>query len=380
MPNKIQLHTQPRSNAAQAIHSILSAAITANGPISVGRFMDIALGSPTHGYYHRQDPFGAVGDFTTAAEISGLFGEMCGLYLAHMFEHAGQPAGANIVELGPGRGSLMADMRHVWSHIMPQFSKLPVHLVETSPVLRQIQHQSIGKASVSWHNDAYSLPNTALFGVANEFFDALPIQQAIFRHGGWRHRLIGIKFGELTFVDGQNLDRNEQSAWPIGESCNVPLDGDVAEYCPAAIAITTQISQRIAKNGGAFLIIDYGQNGNIGDSLQAVAAHKPVHIFHKPGDVDISHWVDFTALKKAADNAGARFIGPVMQKHFLMSVGLPERAENAALHCDTDNRRALFAAVDRLVSSHHMGAAFKAGLILPAGSGTPPGFEIGDTE
>jgi NADH dehydrogenase [ubiquinone] 1 alpha subcomplex assembly factor 7 len=374
MPEKTSLTAPPDNAAASAIQSLLGATIAANGPISVSQFMEIVLSHPQHGYYRRQDPLGMAGDFTTAAEISGLFGEICGLYLAHMFDHAGQPADAAIVELGPGRGTLMADMRHAWSQAMPVLTGLPVHLVETSPALRQRQKQTITNSSPIWHDDVPSLPKTALFGIANEFFDALPVQQAVARSGRWHHRLIDIRFGELVFVDGPPLTGDEQQAWRIVDPHNVVPDGHITEHCPAAISIALQIATRIAQHGGAFLVIDYGQNGNQGDSLQAVAAHRPVDLFYQPGTADLSHWVDFAALKQATEGAGGRFIGPVTQGHFLMSVGLRERAENAALQCDAEGRRAMFAAVERLVGGHHMGAAFKVGLILPAGRGTPIGF------
>jgi len=368
------------SLATAAIQALLHQMIASSGPLRVDQFMEIVLGHPEHGYYRRQDPFGASGDFTTAAEISGLFGEMCGIYLAHIYEMAKNPASAQIVELGPGRGSLMADMRHVWKQIMPVMTALPIHLVETSPKLRRLQKQRLGTADAVWHDDVASLPDAALFGVANEFFDALPLQQAIWRNGSWRHRLIDLNDGRFDFVDGPPLTPAEKTGWHLSSETQNRPAGTIAEFCPAAESVAAQIATRIASFGGAFLIIDYGKTDHDSDSLQAVAAHRPVDLFHEPGNADISHWVDFAALRRATNAAGARFIGPVTQADFLMSIGLRERAENTALHCDADGRRALFAAVDRLVGAHHMGTAFKVGLILPAGQGVPAGFAMGDTE
>lgn len=372
-------HSQsPPPTASDAIQALLYSQIAQTGPLPISQFIEIVLGHPEHGYYRRQNPIGAAGDFTTAAEISGLFGEMCGVYLAHMYEIAGQPDTAQIVELGPGRGSLMADMRHIWAHTMPTMANLPIQLVETSPQLRTIQKQRIKAASIAWHDDVQSLPNAALFGVANEFFDALPIDQAVWRQGAWRHRLVTATHGALGFVDGPALTAPELARWQITNDHQEMAGGNIAEYCPAAEPIMRQLAGRIARHGGACLIIDYGKNDNFSDSLQAVSTHKPVDLFYQPGNADISHWVDFAALRRAAMDTGARFIGPATQAEFLMAIGLRERAENAARLCDADGRRALFAAVDRLVGAHHMGTAFKVGLIVPAGDGVPVGFSRED--
>ena len=372
-------HSQsPPPTGSDAIQAVLFSQIAQTGPLPISKFIEIVLGHPDHGYYRRQNPIGAAGDFTTAAEISGLFGEMCGVYLAHMYEIAGQPDYAQIVELGPGRGSLMADMRHTWDHIMPIMAELPIQLVETSPQLRTIQKQHIKAASIAWHDDVQSLPNSALFGVANEFFDALPIDQAVWRQGAWRHRLVNTMHGALGFVTGPTLTALELERWQITNDHQDTTEGSIAEYCPAAESVMRQMAGRIARYGGACLIIDYGKNDNFSDSLQAVSAHKPVDLFYQPGNADISHWVDFASLRRAAIDTGARFFGPITQADFLLAIGLRERAENAARFCDADGRRALFAAVDRLVGAHHMGTAFKVGLIVPAGDGVPAGFSLED--
>jgi NADH dehydrogenase [ubiquinone] 1 alpha subcomplex assembly factor 7 len=370
-----EFHSQlPPQTAGDAIQAMLHTQIAQSGPLRISQFIEIVLGHKEHGYYRRQNPIGTAGDFTTAAEISGLFGEMCGVYLAHMYEIAGQPDNAQIVELGPGRGSLMADMRHIWSHTMPTMADLPIQLVETSPRLRTIQKQRIKAESIEWHDDVQSLPNAAVFGVANEFFDALPIDQAVWRQGAWRHRFVTAVHGAFGFVDGPALNASELASWQITNDHQDMTEGSIAEYCPTAEPIMQRLAGHIARHGGACLIIDYGKNDNFSDSLQAVSAHKPVDLFYQPGDADISHWVDFAALSRAAINTDARFFGPVTQADFLMAIGLRERAENAARFCDANGRRALFAAVDRLVGAHHMGTVFKVGLIVPAGDGVPVGF------
>ena len=192
MSEKSQQHL-PNLRASQAIQSILLDKIRQVGPLRISDFMQTALAHPKHGYYRRQNPIGTAGDFTTAAEISGLFGEMCGIYLAHMYAVAGRPRHAQILELGPGLGSLMADVLHAWKHTMPAMTDLPVNLVETSPYLQEHQGQRINAASLTWHEDLSSLPDVPLFGLANEFFDALPIKQFFKRNNGWVERFVDLK-------------------------------------------------------------------------------------------------------------------------------------------------------------------------------------------
>lgn len=345
--------------------------IASEGPITFEAYMRACLGAADTGYYQTRDPFGEAGDFVTAPEISGLFGEMCGLYLAHMYEIAGKPARAAVAELGPGRGTLMRDMRHVWSQLMPGLTDAPVHLLETSPVLRAAQQDVLGDgASLAWHDTAAGLAaaiDGPVFGIANEFFDALPVSQYIRRDGGWFHRLVGMNDDRLGFVVGGPAD--DAPAFPSD-----PHDGMVAELCPKADGVMTVLARMVAGRGGAVLIIDYGRDGNPGDSLQAVSAHQAVDLFHEPGHADLSHWVDFAALRRAAAAQGARLIGPVTQGRFLMRIGLAMRAEQAGATAEPEERRALLAAIDRLTSPEQMGEVFKVALLMPAGDGLPPGF------
>lgn len=377
-------------NNADDMTASLVAQIAADSPLSLARYIEIALSTADAGYYQSSDPFGQKGDFITAPEISGLFGEMCGLFLAHMFE-LGQAAEETasgrqkpaIIECGPGRGTLMADMRHVWEQLMPELVACPVHLIETSPHLRSLQEQALPDAVIHWHDDLSALPAAPLYGIANEFFDALPVAHAICRTGIWRHRLVTTTPG-LGFVEGSPLTAAELDIWrldkdssgPSQESHDMatPPDGAIAEICTLGEDIMHSLAAHIARFGGAILIIDYGKTDNRGDTVQAVAAHKPVDLFYKPGQADISHWVDFGALAACANAAGARLIGPVEQGSFLTQIGLKARAEQAAAHADSEMRRALLAAYDRLVSPAQMGSAFKVALLVPQGNGTPPGF------
>ena len=338
--------------------------------------------------YKRQDPFGTAGDFITAPEISGLFGEMCGLYLAHIAELSGlrDPA---IFELGPGRASLIADMRHVWQHVMPSLTTAPIHLLETSLPLRRVQQNRLSDVTLFFHENLDHLPPQPIFAIANEFFDALPVAQAIWRpnandaDGIWRHRLVGLIDGQLGFMDGPPLRSDEACDWALEnlktQGADPHLSDDInnhtiAEYCPLATAYAGKIAHHLRAYGGACLIIDYGRDGQSGGSLQAVANHQPVDVFYQPGSADLSHWVDFSAIRRAAEEAGARLIGPITQGEFLRNIGIIQRSEALAKLADAKTRRSLFAAVDRLVSNQQMGSTFKDALMLPPGTGLPPGF------
>ena len=359
--------------SAQSLEEALVSRIRSDGPIGVDDYMAACLGTTGSGYYQSRDPFGSAGDFITAPEVSGLFGEMCGLYLAHMFELSSMPSDATVIELGPGRGTLLRDMRHVWDQLMPPLASAPVRMLETSPTLRDEQADCLaGVADIAWHDDISPLLEDAagpVFGIANEFFDALPVAQLVWQSGSWHRRLVGIEDGRLGFTTAEPCKADNPALPPD------PHDGMVAELCPLAETVMQHLASAVARRGGAVLVIDYGRDGNPGDSLQAVAAHQPVDIFTTPGNADLSHWVDFAALSRAASDAGARLVGPVPQGRFLMRIGLAARAEQAAAHAGPKERRALLAAIDRLTSPAQMGEVFKVALLVPDGTGLPPGFE-----
>ena len=371
--------------AENALHKTMlldkiAAKISETGPISLINYLSLALGDADYGYYQTKDPFGSAADFTTAPEISGLFGEMCGLFLAYISELS-ELKHAAILELGPGRGSLMADMRHVWRQAKPSLLDADLHLVESSLKLRQIQEAKLAGANLHFHDNLNWLPSKPLLCVANEFFDALPIAQAIWRQndsktsGGWQHRLVGLSKGRLCFVDGQPLTNAQLQDWSlILPKESGQKDGAIVEHCPVASSYAGKIAKHLVLYGGACLIIDYGHSGQSSDSLQAVANHEAVDVFYQPGNADLSHWVDFRALHHAIKEAGARLIGPVTQGEFLRAIGIIQRAENLAKVANTKTRRSLFAAVDRLISNQQMGSAFKVALLLPPGTGVPPGF------
>ncbi len=332
------------------------------GPISVADYMAACLGDPEHGYYLHRDPLGRGGDFITAPEISQMFGELIGLWCVATWEAMGSPPQVVLAEFGPGRGTLMADALRA-ARVRPAFTAAAsIHLVETSPALRERQRRALAGHAVTWHADTTTLPPGPLLAIANEFFDALPIHQFVRSDNGWAERVIGLgPEGNLAF--GLRPASLRQDA-PVGA---------VLEICPAATALVETLAQRLAASGGAVLALDYGHvEPGFGDTLQAVRAHRFDDPLAHPGEADLTAHVDFTALAEAAQAGGAAVPKALTQGEFLQRLGLAERAAVLARGKDEATRRAIEAAVQRLAGDDGMGRLFKAfavaepGLPLPA--------------
>jgi SAM-dependent MidA family methyltransferase len=354
--------------------------LAANGPISIAEYMAIALQDPEHGYYTTRDPFGASGDFITAPEVSQMFGELIGLWMVQAWRDQGSPAPCRLVELGPGRGTLMADALRA-AKLDPQFlASIEVVLIESSPVLRDVQKTTLANFGkpIRWL-DRFdeSLSDKPLFLIANEFFDALSIRQFIMAERGWCERLIGLDTsGALTFGLSP-----QPSALAIPSDRGLPDLGAVYEVSPAAEALVEQIAHAIAVEGGAALIVDYGygDGAGFGDTLQAVSRHNYASILDAPGEADLTAHVDFAGLGRAAECAGAKAYGPVEQGEFLCRLGIVDRAQRLAMA----NRRGsrglgkqpeLKRQLDRLILPGQMGTLFKALAIVHRAAPTPAGF------
>ena len=256
--------------------------------------MAAALGDPEHGYYRQADPLGAEGDFTTAPEISQLFGELIGAWLIDCWDQAGRPERVNLVELGPGRGTLMADILRVARQVPEWLKAAQIHLVEINPRLRQTQAASLAGHAPQWHETFATMPDGPVMLVANEFLDAQPIRQLVFRNGAWRERLVDWN-GEAGFHFVPSAEQSPLSL--LVPSGIPPAEGAVYELSPAVISIGTEIARRIAAQGGAALFVDYGRSaGAVGESLQAVRAHRMVEALTDPGEADLSAHVDFALL------------------------------------------------------------------------------------
>lgn len=346
--------------------------ILANGPIGLDRYMALCLGHPIHGYYRNRDPFGVTGDFTTAPEISQMFGELVGLWIASVAA-AMTPGRLILVELGPGRGTLMADALRAISRVMPGLS-FELHLVETSPVLKALQAQRLEAYHPTWHEEVACLPEGPAIVIANEFFDALPIRQFQRTERGWCERLVGLdpEVKALVFGLSAEPDRTIAAEAPVGILLTLP---------GVALDLTRRLAGRLALQGGVCLAIDYGhRHPGFGDTLQAVEGHRFVDPLARPGEADLTSHVDFAALAKAAESAGARVQGPVEQRDFLLRLGLAERAERLVRGGNKAQAEAVAAAFARLTETGRrgMGSLFKAMAFGHPGLRDLPGFETGD--
>lgn len=353
----------------------LAGIIADEGPLPIDRFMALVLGDPQHGYYMTRDPLGAAGDFTTAPEISQIFGELIGLWAVQTWQSLGAPGHFCLVEFGPGRGTLMADALRA-AALVPSFREAAaVHLVETSPVLREIQQATLGAAgcSATWHDTFASIPDGPVIGIANEFFDALPIRQFVSRDGLWLERVIGLAEGRLAFG---------LSAAPVQGMTVSARDGDLLEIGFAGLALMDALAGRLVSQGGAALIIDYGHTETgFGDTLQAVHKHAFADPLESPGEADLTAHVDFAALLRQARAAGARAHGPVSQATLLARLGARERAAMLRRKASPDMAGQIDSALSRLTGTgpEDMGRLFKAIAVTAPGVPTPAGFEAPDS-
>ncbi|MDE3114725.1 MAG: SAM-dependent methyltransferase [Pseudomonadota bacterium] len=336
--------------------------------------MMLALHDPADGYYATRDPFGRAGDFITAPEVSQMFGELIGLWLVQCWRDQGSQAPARLVELGPGRGTLMADALRA-AKLAPDFlAAIDVVLVEASPTLRAIQADKLKDcgASLRWLDRLDdSLADRPLFLIANEFFDALPVRQYVKTERGWCERMVSLDdAGNLVFA----LAPVAAAGLAVPEARGEAEPGAVYEVSPAATAFAEEIASLVTRQGGAALIMDYGHSGTgFGDTLQAVRSHKYAPVLETPGAADLSAHVDFAALAEAVRRGGAVAHGPLAQGAFLERLGLKPRAA-ALSKAHPEDQAPLSFAVERLTDPGQMGRLFQALAILPERAGTPPGF------
>ena len=315
------------------------------------------MGESNARYYSSKDPLGSAGDFVTAPEISQMFGELIGLWLADIWIRAGREEPVHYIELGPGRGTLAADALRVAKRYGLEPS---VHFVETSTALKDIQLAAIPGAQ--WHHDLSTIPAYGpVLIVANEFLDALPVRQLVKTEDGWRERMV-IPEGErfACIAGGQPMD----AAVPEARR-NAPI-GTIIETCPGAAATVYEVAGRLRDQGGAALFIDYGHDEiRDGSTLQAVRAHLKVDPFVGPGEADLTAHVDFATLAPIAQSRGVKWLGTVPQGRWLRNLGIETRAEALATVAP-QHTAAIHAARDRLIGEGQMGLLFKVmGLAAP---------------
>ncbi|MFZ0694546.1 MAG: SAM-dependent methyltransferase [Alphaproteobacteria bacterium] len=361
--------------------------IAQSRPISVAAYMAAALSDPEFGYYARRMPLGAEGDFVTAPDISQMFGELIGLWCVDLFEQLGSPEILRVVELGPGRGTLVADLWRV-AAIRPEFQNAArLRLVEMNPTLRMLQKTALQGVAAEWHttfaaaaaSDRSAQDGAAQDGaaplivIANEFFDALPVHQLVKTGSGWRERMVGFDSAAQAFFFVAAAEPT-----PIGVEVPPALHdappGSIFEIGLEACALMERIAADIAASRGAALVIDYGHGTSaIGDTLQAVRGHRYHDPLADPGLADVTAHVDFAALIRAAEAKGVRCRGPATQGEFLSRLGIAQRAERLS-QARPDRAEEISTALARLINGDKMGTLFKV-LAVADPSLIPAGFD-----
>ncbi len=345
-----------------ALGEKIKAIIRTNGPLSITDYFSLCLADPVHGYYKTREPFGQSGDFVTAPEVSQLFGEMIGVFMVHAWQRHGTPVDVRLVEIGPGRGTMMADMLRVIGKLAPQlYDTMTVHLVETSERLQGFQKQTLEAhgTKVTWHTDFGEVPAGFTLLAANELFDAIPIRQFVRTQSGFRERAVGLDINdELTFTAG--VATLDPALLPDG---GPPPIGTIFEIAPARQAVMTTICDRLAAHGGTALAIDYGHMATgFGDTLQAVRMHEYDPPLEHPGEADLTSHVDFQDLAQTALASGMHINGCCHQGDFLVGLGLLERAAALGRDQDATTQENIQIAVERLAAAGEgkMGELFKA--------------------
>jgi len=349
--------------------------IAVAGPMPVAEYIALCLFDPEHGYYTTRDPFGARGDFITAPEVSQMFGELIGLWVSTVWKQMGAPENVRLIELGPGRGTMMNDaLRAV--QIVPEFrAAIVVHLVEVSPVLQAQQEKALEGAGVPmfWHATLAEVPKGPSIIFANEFFDALPVNQAIKTERGWHERRVQIdSTDQLAFTIAPETIPFFQTLLP--PALHEARAGAIFEWRGDNVAM--EMGRRIADDRGAALVIDYGhtQTG-LGETLQAVGQHAYADPMTAPGGLDLTAHVDFQALGRAVEAMGVIGFGPIEQSQFLRRLGIEQRA--AALKAKAARTVEIDQALRRLIGHERtaMGELFKVAAFAHSSVGVPPGFE-----
>lgn len=351
---------------------IIKARIAEKGSLSIAEYMELCLGHPEYGYYRKQDPFGARGDFITAPEISQIFGEMIGVWLGEIWKRLGGRA-MSLVELGPGRGTLMADMLRATKNVPGFHDAITIHMVETSPHLANAQYVKLRHEHprIEWLDSLDEVPDVPMLLVANEFLDALPIRQFVQAEDGVRERRVGWNEAEqkLQFIQG-----------PVGlslaKSGQKIAVGTVMEQCPAARQMVRAIAQRVSAHHGAALLIDYGYLGEAyNDTLQAVKSHSFHPVLADPGEADVTAHVDFTTLQHVAQSEGAVVSGPLGQGMYLRNMGAELRLNMLLQHANEEQKKNLISGVERLVSPQAMGELFQVMALTSIPLEDMPGFD-----
>lgn len=350
-------------------------AIAQSAPMPVSRFMALALQHPEHGYYRRAPAIGRTGDFITAPEISQVFGELVGLWLAGAWEMAGRPDPCVLCEAGPGRGGLMADALRAIRQVVPDFAAAArLHLIESNETLRAAQAEALAGEAPVWVADLGAAPEGPLFLVANEFLDALPVRQFVMTPDGWRERAVALgEDGGLVFAAASDPAGAVAAAGAsLPERAEI---GEVREFQPDALDFVDALARRLVACGGAALLVDYG--GDVParrSTLRGIRGHRLVDPLTGIGETDLSVDVDFDRLRMSAVAAGAAVFGPVGQAAFLRSLGIEARRSALKASASAEDAAAIDAGIDRLIDPAAMGSVFKAMAVAEPSCDALPGL------
>jgi len=342
------------------LQSEINKLIQSSGPMPVWRYMELCLTHPQYGYYVSRDPLGREGDFTTAPEVSQMFGELLGLWAASVWKAIGSPPLFRLIELGPGRGTMMADALRALRVLPPLYQSLCVHLVEINPVLRDKQKSTLsGVRNIAWHDRIDDIPDGPAVILANEFFDVLPIHQMVKRETGWHERTVEFD-GNDRLVFGTAPEPTPHFEVLLPPLVRAAPVGAIFEWRPDAEIM--KVASRVRDQGGAALIIDYGHlRSDAGDTFQAIARHSFSDPLKNPGQTDVTAHVDFQALARAAEDMGARVHGPVAQGEFLKRLGIETRALTLMGKTTPEVSEDIAGALKRLIAEGRggMGSMFK---------------------
>jgi NADH dehydrogenase [ubiquinone] 1 alpha subcomplex assembly factor 7 len=367
------------SGNAVTLQAELKKLIASSGPMPVWRYMELCLTHPRYGYYVSRDPLGREGDFTTSPEISQMFGELLALWAASVWRAMDSPETLRLIELGPGRGTMMADALRAMRVLPPLYQALHVDLVEINPVLREKQRATLsGVRNIAWHDRLDDVPPGASVIFANEYFDVLPVHQMVKREDGWHERTIEIGAdGGLAFgAAAEPMPRFEVLLPPLLRAAPA---GAVFEWRPDTEIM--KIAGRLRDGGGAALIIDYGHTrSDAGDTFQAIARHSFADPLQNPGLADVTAHVDFQALARGAEDVGARVHGPVSQGEFLKRLGIEHRAAALMAKAAPEVAEDISGALRRLTEGGRggMGAMFKVLAVSDPALETLAGFAEDD--
>ena len=347
---------EPNAITDAPLLNVLKQYIAEQGPLSVADYMQHCLTHPEHGYYTGRDPLGVTGDFTTAPEVSQMFGDMIGAFLVQSWNDMGCPNPFALVEIGPGRGTLMADILRMAARVSADFCKAAnIHLVEVSPVLRGKQKQALEgfQDKIDWHDTVETIPDDMpVMFVGNEFFDALPIRQYIYQDSAWYERAVHCDDNRLQWTV---FERPVVLQVPDGAE-----EGDIYETNLPAEQVMHHIAAQVKKQRGLGLFIDYSYvDDGFGDTFQAVAGHEYKDPLINPGGQDLTALVDFNALCRVAKDVGVSVTGPVTQSDFLHAMGIEAYAEKLRKVASAEQQEDILTGYRRLTSSSEMGILFK---------------------